>query len=280
MSETARDRGDMEQLAESEQMSAASRQDRAVVSIRNLSKTYAGSKGVAPAVDDVSLEIYDGEFFTLLGPCGCGKTTTLRSIAGLERPTPARSWSAVGRCSPIAAGECRRRTIATSAMVFQSYAIWPHMIGVRERRLPVARAPSPAAADPPDHRGAVGEALSTVQLDDFAKRSATKLSRRPAAAPRSRTGARVGVAGDAARRAAVEPGRQAPRPVRLELRDPARTRLHGGLRHPRPGRGAGLVQPDRGDVGWPRPARSDRRARSTSSRSTDSSRTSSDGRIC
>ena len=73
-------------LAESQPASAASEHAHAVVSIRNLSKTYAGSKGAGPAVDNLSLDVAEGEFFTLLGPSGCGKTTTLRP----RRPRDAR----------------------------------------------------------------------------------------------------------------------------------------------------------------------------------------------
>ena len=86
-------------LAETQPASAASEHAHAVVSIRNLSKTYAGSKGAGPAVDDVSLDIYDGEFFTLLGPSGCGKTTTLRCIAGPGTPGRRRDHVGGRTCS-------------------------------------------------------------------------------------------------------------------------------------------------------------------------------------
>ncbi len=101
--------------------------------------------GAVPAVDDVSFEVESGSILTLLGPSGCGKTTTLRMIAGLERPD---------------AGEVRvGDRVVTSAeegihlppdkrrmgMVFQSYAIWPHMnvfeniaFPLRGKRLPPA----------------------------------------------------------------------------------------------------------------------------------------------
>jgi len=82
---------------------------------------------VVNAVQDVSFDVPDGELFTLLGPSGCGKTTTLRSIAGLERP---RSGSIAldGRVvyssdQGIFVAPNRRNF----GMVFQSYAIWPHM---------------------------------------------------------------------------------------------------------------------------------------------------------
>lgn len=78
-------------------------------------------------IDDCSFEVQEGEFLTLLGPSGCGKSTTLRCIAGLERPT-AGSIAISGQI--VTAPEARvhiapeRRNIG---MVFQSYALWPHM---------------------------------------------------------------------------------------------------------------------------------------------------------
>ena len=111
------------------------------IRVAGLRKLFGG----VPAVDDVSFEVESGSILTLLGPSGCGKTTTLRMIAGLERPD---------------AGEVRvGDRVVTSAeqgihlppdkrrmgMVFQSYAIWPHMnvfeniaFPLRGRRLPPA----------------------------------------------------------------------------------------------------------------------------------------------
>jgi len=72
------------------------------------------------AVDDVSFDIYDGEFIVLVGPSGCGKTTTLRMIAGLEEPTEGRIVIG-GR--DVSGQEPRERDVA---MVFQNYALYPH----------------------------------------------------------------------------------------------------------------------------------------------------------
>lgn len=54
------------------------------IEVRNVSKRYSDDPGLAPALDNVSVDIADNEFFTLLGPSGCGKTTLLRTIAGFE----------------------------------------------------------------------------------------------------------------------------------------------------------------------------------------------------
>ena len=95
----------------------------AELAISGLSKRY----GEFWAVREVSLAIADGEFLVLLGPSGCGKTTTLRAIAGLEPPSAGRIVLD-GRTVYDAAA---RTNVAAEArgvsMVFQSYAVWPHM---------------------------------------------------------------------------------------------------------------------------------------------------------
>ena len=111
--------------------------DNITLSIRNLSKTFTGKDEKVVALDDVSLDVREGELFTLLGPSGCGKTTTLRCIAGFEKPTSGkihflgRDYTAI---PPF------RRNIG---MVFQSYALFPHLsiyenvaYGLKTRKLP------------------------------------------------------------------------------------------------------------------------------------------------
>jgi multiple sugar transport system ATP-binding protein len=106
------------------------------ISIERLTKVYGG--GVT-AVDDVSLEVADGEFMVLVGPSGCGKSTLLRMIAGLEKVTTGR----------IRIGEDDVTTLDPPdrdiAMVFQSYALYPHKtvrenlaFGLRRRKVPKA----------------------------------------------------------------------------------------------------------------------------------------------
>jgi ABC-type Fe3+/spermidine/putrescine transport system ATPase subunit len=128
--------------------------------------------GDVVAVDRISLEVRRGEHMTLLGPSGCGKTTTLRALAGLETPT-AGEIRIDGR--PLFSS---RRGINVPAeqrqlpMVFQSYAIWPHMTvfdnvayGLRLRRLPRAQVEERTLA-----------VLNLVRLTDLARRSAADLS--------------------------------------------------------------------------------------------------------
>jgi len=163
------------ELGELESMSPTT-EATPVVSIRNLSKTYAGSKGAGPAVDDVSLDIYDGEFFTLLGPSGCGKTTTLRSLAGLERPDSGEIVVG-GRTLFSSAGKV---SVAVNdrdvSMVFQSYAIWPHMTVFENVAFPLRARRRRQQLTRRVIEERVGRALGIVQLEQFSKRPATKLS--------------------------------------------------------------------------------------------------------
>jgi iron(III) transport system ATP-binding protein len=145
--------------------------------VENLVKAYKddSKQGRVRAVDDVSFTVEDGEFFTLLGPSGCGKTTTLRCVAGLEWPDGGeiavddRVLFSSGRNIAVAAND------RNLGMVFQSYAIWPHMnvfdnvafpLRVGSRR----RTPKPVVSE------RVERALAVVELDHLAGRYATKLS--------------------------------------------------------------------------------------------------------
>src|SRR5215510_3293307 len=94
-----------------------------MVKLSHLTKYFGRIK----AVDSLTLEVAEGEIFTLLGPSGCGKTTTLRSIAGLESPDEGEI--VIGDCTVVSVRKgvfipSHKRKIG---MVFQSYAIWPHM---------------------------------------------------------------------------------------------------------------------------------------------------------
>ena len=88
------------------------------ITLDGVSKVFAGG---VQAVDNVSLEIGDGEFMVLVGPSGCGKSTTLRMVAGLEETTGGEIWIGDRLVNEIAP---RDRDIA---MVFQNYALYPHM---------------------------------------------------------------------------------------------------------------------------------------------------------
>ena len=83
------------------------------------------------AVDDLSLDVADGEFLVLLGPSGCGKSTALRMVAGLEEPTEG-TIRIGGRV--VNGTEPRDRDVA---MVFQSHALYPHKVRLRQHRVPL-----------------------------------------------------------------------------------------------------------------------------------------------
>ena len=98
---------------------------KVAVRLTGLWKTYPG--GASPAVKNLSLDVLDGEILTLLGPSGCGKTTTLRMVAGLETPDAGDIFfgdQAVVISSRRLNLPPNKRNVG---MVFQSYAIWPHM---------------------------------------------------------------------------------------------------------------------------------------------------------
>ncbi|HEV3410237.1 MAG TPA: ATP-binding cassette domain-containing protein, partial [Chthoniobacterales bacterium] len=112
----------------------------ASVSVRNVHKIYPGEKGKdVSAVNDVSIEIADREFVVLVGPSGCGKSTTLRMIAGLEEISRGDIYIGDRRVNHVPPKD---RDIA---MVFQNYALYPHMsvydnmaFGLKLRRFPKA----------------------------------------------------------------------------------------------------------------------------------------------
>jgi iron(III) transport system ATP-binding protein len=98
-----------------------------MLKVTGLSKSFALSDGAVPAVDDVSFEIADAQCYALLGPSGCGKTTALRCVAGLEQPERGRIEIGGHVVSDAAAGVFVPVHERSIGMVFQSYAIWPHL---------------------------------------------------------------------------------------------------------------------------------------------------------
>jgi len=132
------------------------------------------SYGEVKVVRGVDLTIADGEFVALLGPSGCGKTTTLRMIAGLEAPSGGVLSIGQDVVSAPARGIFVPPEGRRIGMVFQSYAVWPHM-SVRENvafPLKLARPRKPAA----DMRAAVEKALDMVQLGGLGDRMPNQLS--------------------------------------------------------------------------------------------------------
>src|SRR3954471_11532109 len=125
-----------------------------------------------PAVDDVSFRIAAGEIVVLLGPSGCGKTTTLRCIAGLEQPTAGTISIGGDEVAAPERGVHVPPRLRNIGMVFQSYAVWPHMTvrqnvnyPLRHRRVPRGEA-----------ERKVNRVLDLVGLAEYAERPVTQLS--------------------------------------------------------------------------------------------------------
>ena len=128
--------------------------------------------GEAVAVADLSLEIAAGTFVTLLGPSGCGKTTTLRMVAGLERPTAGRITIGDMLVSDAERGLFVPPERRQLGMVFQSYAIWPHMTVFENVAYPLRIRRRPRA----EVEQRVVQALALVEMERFADRPAPALS--------------------------------------------------------------------------------------------------------
>lgn len=145
-----------------------------MLNVASLFTEYAGPRGVVRAASDVSFHVPEGKFFTLLGPSGCGKTTTLRSIAGLERPTGGEI--SVG--DRVVYSATRGIFVAPNqrkfGMVFQSYAIWPHMNVFANAAFPLEV--SGRGLGRGEIKKKVMSVLAAVGLDHLADREATRLS--------------------------------------------------------------------------------------------------------
>ena len=136
------------------------------IEVRNVSKRYSDDPGLAPALDNVSVDIADNEFFTLLGPSGCGKTTLLRTIAGFEHVSEGEirlAGEPVNDLPPF------KRRVNT---VFQSYALFPHMSVAQN----IAFGLEMQGLDRKLIPQRVDEMLALVQMQHLAKRKPAELS--------------------------------------------------------------------------------------------------------
>ena len=145
-----------------------------MISIRALWKNFAVSGGNVAALKGLDLDVEEGEFFVIVGASGSGKTTLLRCVAGLETPDGGEiriAGQVVSSDYPPAWIPSQQRGLG---MVFQSYAVWPHLTVYENVALPLAegaqRVPRRTVS------GRAREALRLVQLEDLADRSATLLS--------------------------------------------------------------------------------------------------------
>ncbi len=136
------------------------------ISVRGLVKSYSAVN----VIHSISFDVADGEFVTLLGPSGCGKTTTLRCIAGLDTPN-AGTIAINGR---VVSDPARKLFVAPHerdlGMVFQSYAIWPHLTVAQNVAFPLT------VRGERDTRDAVAWALDVVGLTKLSDRRPSELS--------------------------------------------------------------------------------------------------------
>ncbi|UCG80010.1 MAG: ABC transporter ATP-binding protein, partial [Desulfobacterales bacterium] len=142
------------------------------LTLRSLSKRFITMRGPVEAVRNVSLDIRDGEFFVLLGPSGCGKSTLLNLVAGLEKPT---AGEICFNEQIVAAPEKgiflppRQRNVA---MVFQSYALYPHLNVFENIAFPLRVAKEEDA----DIKAAVREAAEMLGMEKLLERTPAELS--------------------------------------------------------------------------------------------------------
>jgi iron(III) transport system ATP-binding protein len=144
--------------------------------IENLHKTFvAPGQADVRAVDGISLNVETGKLLTLLGPSGCGKTTTLRCLAGLERPDAGRIIVDNKVVFDSEQGIFIPPSERALGMVFQSYAIWPHMTVFENVAFPlrVARDRKYTSAE---IKQEVGRVLEMVRLNGYENRGSTQLS--------------------------------------------------------------------------------------------------------
>ncbi len=208
------------------------------IELTHIDKYY----GKNHVLKDLNLTIEDGDFMTLLGPSGCGKTTTLRVVSGLEKPQNGiilMDGKEIVNAAEASFAPPSKRNLN---LVFQSYALWPHMtvfdnvaFGLRIRK-----------ENSETIAKKVASALDRMQIGEFAKRYPTELSggqqQRVAIARAIVSEPRLLLLDEPL----VQPGRQAPRGyARRAEAAPSRDRHHHHLRHPRSGGGADHVHPHR-----------------------------------
>lgn len=141
-----------------------------IITLHDLTKYYPGAS--APAVDSIDLTVREGEFLCLLGPSGCGKSTTLRMIAGLEPPSSGSITVAGNIVDDVTDATHVPAEKRNLSLVFQNYALWPHMtvednvaFGPRNRKFPKARTAELVAGS-----------LETLAISEYSDRFPSELS--------------------------------------------------------------------------------------------------------
>lgn len=141
--------------------------------VENLTKVYAAAD--SGGIRDITFDVAAGEFYTLLGPSGCGKSTTLRSVAGLEEPSSGRLTLDNQVIFDFGKGIFVPANQRRLGMVFQSYAVWPHMSVFDNTAFPLRMARDKRWGKA-DIQRRVMRTLETMGLAALAERSAAQLS--------------------------------------------------------------------------------------------------------
>jgi iron(III) transport system ATP-binding protein len=149
-------------------VSGDNKQTPLVVRVANLTKRF----GNTVVVNDVSFEVAKSHTLALLGPSGCGKTTILRCMAGLENPEQGFISIAGKTVFDSAAGINLMPEERNIGIVFQNYAIWPHMTVAENVEFPLRVRKVPRE----ERRRRVDRVIETMGLASFAQRPATQLS--------------------------------------------------------------------------------------------------------
>lgn len=139
-----------------------------MISLNNIAKSFAG----ATAVSDVSFSVPEGSFLVFLGPSGCGKSTMLRMLAGLEQPTSGQIHFGDTLIADGASGFSQPPSNRNAGLVFQSYALWPHMTVAGNIEWPLKV--SGISAD--QRRARIVEAMDMLGITELANRYPGEIS--------------------------------------------------------------------------------------------------------
>jgi iron(III) transport system ATP-binding protein len=145
-----------------------------MIRITGLKKEFPVAEGVVAALPGLDLEVETGEFIVLLGPSGSGKSTLLRCIAGIETPDAGEIWLGDHLIYSSEKGVLVRPEDRGLGMVFQSYAVWPHMTVYQNVSLPLTHGTKKIPRG--EVKGRVMHALSLVQMEEYATRPVPLLS--------------------------------------------------------------------------------------------------------
>ena len=155
-------------MPQNDAAAAPSTAHRAGIAIEHVAKSF----GQTEVLQDINLDVKPGEFVCLLGPSGCGKTTLLRCISGLERPNQGRIAIGDTTVVDVATGTFIPPDKRRLGMVFQSYALWPHMNVEQHIAYPLKKQGVPKS----EHARKIANVMQTIGLPAVLERRPSQLS--------------------------------------------------------------------------------------------------------